>query len=363
MSVSPFAVPVAPDWEGLLRCIRRDGAARRVHHIELFLDDEVQQAICERYDLLAGLDRGDPHFRHKAYIAIQRFLGYDYVTASVEGIEFTFNRRRTRDTAGLQRTTGRDYMNEHVGPITSWEEFERYPWPDLAHASTRTLDWYETNLPDDMCVVAFGGFGHLTEHLTWLMGYETLCYALYDQRDLVHAIVQRVTEISEAIARRVLEFSRVKVMWGSDDMGFRTGTLISPRDLRALILPGHRRLAELSHAAGRPYILHSCGNLKAIMPDLIDDVKIDGKHSFEDNIEPVTVSTRKYGDRIALLGGIDLDFLCCAGEAAIRKRVRDTLDVCLPGGGYCLGSGNSIANYVPVDNYLAMLDEGRRYGA
>ena len=46
-----------------------------------------------------------------------------------------------------------------------------------------------------------------------------------------------------------------------------------------------------------------------------------------------------------------------------RARVRDTLEKCLPGGGYCLGSGNSIANYVPLQNYLTMLDEGRRYSA
>jgi uroporphyrinogen decarboxylase len=47
----------------------------------------------------------------------------------------------------------------------------------------------------------------------------------------------------------------------------------------------------------------------------------------------------------------------------VRKRVRDTLDACMPGGGYCLGTGNSVANYIPVENYLAMLDEGRRYMA
>jgi uroporphyrinogen decarboxylase len=41
--------------------------------------------------------------------------------------------------------------------------------------------------------------------------------------------------------------------------------------------------------------------------------------------------------------------------------VRETLSVCQPGGGYCLGTGNSVANYLPVDNYLAMLEEGRKY--
>ncbi len=56
------------------------------------------------------------------------------------------------------------------------------------------------------------------------------------------------------------------------------------------------------------------------------------------------------------------DVLCGrASEEQIRDRVRKTLDICQPGGGYCLGSGNSIANYIPVDNYLIMMDEGRRY--
>lgn len=46
----------------------------------------------------------------------------------------------------------------------------------------------------------------------------------------------------------------------------------------------------------------------------------------------------------------------------IRKRVRDFIDTLSPGGGYCLGSGNSIPDYVPIANYWAMLDEGLKYG-
>jgi uroporphyrinogen decarboxylase len=97
------------------------------------------------------------------------------------------------------------------------------------------------------------------------------------------------------------------------------------------------------------------------MEDLIEDVSIDAIHSFEDTIESVISAKEQYGDRIALLGGIDVDFLCRATVEQIRQRVRDTLEKCMPGGGYCLGTGNSVANYIPVDHYLAMLDEGRRY--
>jgi uroporphyrinogen decarboxylase len=120
-------------------------------------------------------------------------------------------------------------------------------------------------------------------------------------------------------------------------------------------------MSEMSHTVGRPYILHSCGNLFTIYEDLIEDVAIDGKHSFEDTIEDVRQLKPVYCDRMALLGGIDVDFLCRASESAIRERVRETLDICMPGGGYCLGTGNSVANYIPLNHYLAMVDEGRRY--
>jgi len=358
---TPFSVPVEPDWQGLVDCIMRRGTPRRVYHIELFLDREVQDTICRRYGVLRGLDEADPYFEQKRTVRLQRFLGYDYVRCGLDGFEMPLKRSCVTDTASLRRTAGRSYMEEHRGPITNWQEFDAYPWPDPERLSTRSLEWYEEHLPDDMCVIASGGLAHFAEHLTWLMGYETLCYALYDRRDLVQAIADRLLALYRRVLERILAFDRVKMVWGSDDMGFRSGTLISPKDLRAFVLPGHRLMAEMSHAAGRPYLLHSCGNLSAIMDDLIEDVGIDAKHSFEDTIESVIKVKRTYGRRIALLGGIDVDFLCRATSAQVRERVRETLAACLPGGGYCLGTGNSVANYIPVDNYLAMVDEGRRF--
>ena len=362
MSNNLFSIDVTPNWEGLVRCIERRGTPDRVYSIELFLDAEVQTAVCDRFDLLDDLDPGDPFYDQKRQVILQSFLGYDYVRCSLEGWEMPLKLMAIEDTAEeLVRESGRSYMEEHRGPITNWEEFEAYPWPNPESASTRSLDWYTANLPEGMCIMGSGGFAHFAEYLTWLMGYETLCYALYDQRDLVAAISERLVDIYRRFVKRLLEFERIKLIWGSDDMGFRTGTLISPDDLREFVLPGHKLMAQMSHAAGRPYLLHSCGKLEAIMEDLIEDVGIDARHSFEDTIEDIFVAKERYGDRIAVLGGIDMDFLCRASEEQVRQRVRDTLEKCLPGGGYCLGTGNSVANYLPLDNYLAMLDEGRRF--
>jgi uroporphyrinogen decarboxylase len=355
---TPFSHPVKPDWEAFISCIRRRGTPRRVHCAELFLDAEVQDAVCARYELAAGLDPADPFYPEKRQIALQRFLGYDYVRCGLENVAWTFNETRAEDTASNRRADGRAYMDEHRGPITSWEELEAYPWPDFSRAGTRSLEWYQKNLPDDMCLVS-GGNSHYAELLQWLMGYETLCYTLFDQPDLVRAIRSRVDELSAQELSVYLQFDRVRCIWGSDDMGFRSGLLLSPADMRELVLSGHRLMAEKTHASGRLYLLHSCGDLSAIREDLISTVQIDAKHSFEDTIESVIDAKRGYGERVALLGGIDVDFLCRSTPDEIRARVRKTVEACQPGGGWCLGTGNTVANYIPLDNYLAMLDAGR----
>ena len=350
-----------PDWQALVDNLLRKGTPQRCHHMELFHDAEIANAIIDRYDLAAGLNENDSDYGLRRHVAFYRFLGFDYVRVHIAAAgDLKLHHIQADDTAEKPHKGGRSYQDEHSGPIMSREDFERFEWPDPhVPQSTAELEWYQENLPEDMCIIASVG-GHFAEWLCWLMGYETLCFALYDQRDLVEAIEARLRDIFRVTTARALEFDRVKVVWGSDDMGFKTQPLISPDDARRFFLPGHKELAAMSHAAGRPYLLHACGNLNELIDDLIDDVKIDAKHSFEDTIEDVREVKYTYGQRIALLGGIDVDFLCRADEAGIRQRVRETLDICQQGGGFCLGSGNSVANYVPLENYLAMVDEGWR---
>ncbi len=350
-----------PDYEGLIDTLTHKGTPKRVYHMELFQDPQIQNAIFERFELGNSIQESDPYFEYKKLIAVQRICGFDYVRTNLDGFEFLLNNHIVEDTASLKRTEGRVYRDEHTGYITSWEEFEKFPWPNPNKPEcTQTLEWFQKNLPEDMCIIS-GPMSHFCEYLTWLMGYETFCYALYDQRDLVWAIADKLRELYRDVIRRYLEFDRLKIFFAADDMGFKGGLLFSAQDMRDLVLEGHKEMASLAHDAGRLYLLHSCGNLEEIMDDLIDDVNIDGKHSFEDTIKDVRELKKIYGKRIALIGGIDVDFLCRADEETVRQRVRDTVMVCQPGGGYCLGTGNSVANYIPLENYLAMLDEGRLF--
>jgi uroporphyrinogen decarboxylase len=91
------------------------------------------------------------------------------------------------------------------------------------------------------------------------------------------------------------------------------------------------------------------------MDSIIDVCKYDGKHSYEDTIEPVEAAYERWGNRIAIMGGIDLDFVCRKTPEEVYQRSRAMLERAEKHGGYALGSGNSIPEYVPQENYFAMI--------
>jgi uroporphyrinogen decarboxylase len=353
---------IEPDIEELLAVIRRSSMPKRVHHIELFLDEEIKQLICERFEIRAKIDSGSEFADVSREIELHRFLGYDAFRVGLRSAEiWTLPTMATDDTthAAGQKRGERNWMNEHTGPVQSWEDFEKYPWPSISNVDFSNFEWLNKNLPENMG--CYDLTAHILEIVTWLFGYETLCLKLFDDSELVEAVCERVGQFYVELTKTYCDFSCIKVVWGSDDMGYRTATMLSPDFLRRNILPWHKKCAEIAHEHGLMYLLHSCGNIEEIMDDLIDDVGIDARHSYEDVIMPVTEVKKKYGEQIAILGGIDMDFLCRADEKAVRKRVKETLELCMPGGGYCLGTGNSVANYIPLNNYLAMLDEGRKF--
>lgn len=253
----------------------------------------------------------------------------------------------------------RAWNDQHHGLIETEMDFECYPWPRLEDFDFFPYEYLNTHLPEGMGLIASHAAGPF-EHLSALMSYEVLCLALYDTPVLVKAVADRVGGLMEGYYRHLLDLDRLIAVFPGDDMGFRSGTLIGPEHLRSLTLPWHKRFANLTHQRGLPYFLHSCGNLSSIMDSLIDEVGIDGKHSFEDAILPVEAFQLRYGGlepgRIAVLGGLDLNVLALGTPDEVRRRTCELIDICGARGRYAVGSGNSIPSYIPLENYLAMVD-------
>jgi uroporphyrinogen decarboxylase len=354
-----------PNIDRLLTVLRRQGEPDRVPLVDFWHDLEIIETVLGKAVpriRVAGPAPVDRDLEARFWDLMIEFfhkLGYDYVKVMVGQFVTEYGCLATQDTATLSKGQ-RSWARESDGLIGTWEDYERYPWPDPRDVDYFAVEYVTAHLPEGMGVIGYGG--NILEPVAFLMGFQNLAIALYEQPDLVGAMFDRVGELSMACCEAACQIDSVRAILSSDDLGFRTGTLISPDHLRQYVLPWHKRVVECAHSHGRPVILHSCGNLEVIMDDLIDDVGIDAKHSFEDAIMPVAEAKARYGDRVALLGGVDVDFLCRATEEEVRAYVRDLIDACGPGGGWALGTGNSVANYIPVKNFLAMLDEGRRYG-
>lgn len=349
-----------PDFERMRKVLLRHSEPDRVPFVELFADREIMQAVIgEPIPVVAQQERDLRELALRRTIRFWYETGYDYVTVQAV-LDMPMKRVTADDTAALPREQ-RSWTDESSGVINSWQDFEAYPWPRPEEIDYYNLEFVARNLPHGMQMIFLGPGGQL-ENIMWLMGYVPFSFALRDDPALVEAVAGKVGELLLTVFSTAAEMPGVGALWLGDDMGFKTGTMVSPSVMRQYVFPWQKRLAKIAHDHDLPFLLHACGNLTSIMGDLIEDVGIDAKHSFEDVIMPIAEAKRVYGDRVALLGGIDVDFLCRASEDEVRAYTRRAIDDCAPGGGWALGTGNSVANYIPVENYLAMLDEGRRYG-
>jgi uroporphyrinogen decarboxylase len=364
-----------PNFENLRRTIRCEGPPGPVPFFELFADPGMVEAVLgepfpidlyrfigEPMTDLSGDDVPALLKSMEMYVRFCSEVGYDYVFM-LSGLNLQRSFEYATDTVESENWPDRQrsWQNEASGPIQSWEDFEAYPWPKPEELRHVALEYVSTIVPEGMKVAAFN-YGGVFECSTWMMGLESFAVGLVDQPDLVEAICQRVGELVTATAAQIASIDNVGIVLLSDDLGFSSSTLVSPAVLRRHIVPHYKDAVEAVHQAGRELVYHSCGNMYKLMDDLIDDVGIDAKHSFEDKILPVEEAYRRWGDRIAILGGVDMDLLARGSEEAVRARTREILEVCgTRGTAYALGSGNTAANYLSKQNYLAMLDEGRRW--
>jgi uroporphyrinogen decarboxylase len=264
------------------------------------------------------------------------------------------------DTAKGHEDLNRTWQNLSLGPIQNWEDFERYPWPEITDDDFYIHRYICSHLPEGMGFISCHA-GGVYEHSSRLLGYEQLCYKVIDEPDLVKAVADKVGDIVIKYNTYLLELDKLVAVLQGEDFGFNTQTLLSPEDIKKYYLPWHKKFAAQLHEGGKPYYFHSCGKIDTIIDDLIYDVKIDGKHSFMEGIAPVSKAKKLYGDKICLLGGVDVNNLTILQPEDLRAYVRGIIDTCAPGGKFALGAGNSIPSYIPVENYLIMIDEALKY--
>lgn len=331
-----------PDFNFLAQVLQRKPTSRPVMFEFILGEDKEKMLVEEEYDVSSELKRNIT--RIKAF----RNAGYDFCPILINGAAFY---RKQADHQAVQTKS----LNAGA-IIVDRDSFNLYAWPDVNQCDFSLLRQLEPYLEGNMKLIPYSYDGIL-ENAIGIIGYENMCYMLYDDEDLLAEVFRKIGEITQEYYLRCLDYPSVGAILCNDDWGFNSQTMLPPAVLRKHVFNWYKKIVSKAHEKRKLAIVHSCGYYQDIIEDLIQDIKFDGKHSFEDNIVPVEKAYSVLKDKIAILGGIDMNFLKSKTPQEVYERSKK-LVVKAKQGGLALGSGNSIPNYIPKENYLAMLKAG-----
>jgi len=237
---------------------------------------------------------------------------------------------------------------------------ESYPWPKADQLDYTNLETIGQYLPANMKLIVT--FGHIFTAAWQLTGFESFCLMLYDDPPLVREILKRIGEEVLKQLEKILSIETVGAMCFQDDIAYNSGPMISIPALREIFFPWLADIADMCHARGRPLIYHTDGNATLLLPEIIR-TGTDALQALEPASMDIVAVKREYGDRLALMGNLDLGYTLTRGSTEdVEEAVKYLLKYVAPGGGFLLGSSNSITNCVPLENFKTVLKTTYEYG-
>jgi uroporphyrinogen decarboxylase len=242
-------------------------------------------------------------------------------------------------------------------------EVERFDWPDPGF-----LDFSETlrnvDAANDAGLAVFGGMWMPFFHIAAdFFGMENYFMKMYTHPEVVDAVTKRIVDFYLAANRRCLDAMADKLVAGffGNDFGSQRDLLISPEMFERFIMPYYRQCIALIKSYGLKVVVHSCGAVDRVIPRLIE-AGIDGLHPLQAKAAGMDAESlaRKYGGKIAFIGGVDTQDLLPFGKAEdVRLEVRRLRSIF---GGRCIisPSHEALLPNVGPEKLIAMADEATR---
>ncbi len=213
----------------------------------------------------------------------------------------------------------------------------------------------------------------LFTYLSWGPGFTKTCnmvgperclMAMVEDPDWVRDMFMTDAQVCAAIAEEVLGRGLdVDAGWIFDDLGYKHKGFFSPAAYRELLMPAHKLVCDVFKAHGKPMILHSCGYVTEFVPLFIE--------AGFDCLQPLEVKAgndllalkQQYGDRLALMGGIDVRAMAHPDPKVIEQEIASKVPVAKAGGGYIFHSDHSVPDDVSFRQYTRVMELAAHYGS
>jgi len=253
---------------------------------------------------------------------------------------------------------------QQYGTFTSIEDWEKWAenFPD-PYAEGRDVDAKVMIQLADKYDMAVAGL--LREPFATL--FECFPIAIFyrllrEHPDFIKKAVRRYTDYNCEMCKIYGELGCDLVI-STGDLAHRDGPLANPKIFEEIFFPELRRQVEAAHKAGIKYVKHTDGDIRKLLPGLVNIARVDGVHSLDPSAGvDIGEVKEKYGDKIFLMGNIAVDHLALKSIPEIVEETKDCLRKAAPGGGFMLCSSNSWYTHCKIENCLAMVRTGHKYG-
>lgn len=291
--------------------------------------------------------------------------GYDYVLLTVGmmrpgGVTQDSQISKVIQSSLAQQETDDDSWNIwKKSRIHTPADFDSFPWEKAVQLDYSKFYQVQQYLPKGMKIIATTG---KIFTLTWmLMGFENFAVNLKVDPAFTARVIERVAQIQLAGLRQVAAIPNVAAVWAVDDIAFGTGPIIRPQDLRKFIFPWYEEFGKICHDHGLYFFFHTDGVVWDLVEDLIA-LGVDALHPIDPTCMDIVAVKCKVGERLTLIGNISNQLLEEGTPAEVTALTQQRLREVAPGGGYCLGSGNSVPDWAKIENYKAMITTALQYG-
>jgi len=272
-----------------------------------------------------------------------------------------------RTVFGIERT-GLGYGQPTTHPLAeaTLDEIHAYPWPTTDRADIDGIR-AEAESYNGKYAILGGAWSPFWHDAIDMMGMESLYMRMFDEPEAVDALMKHMVDYYFDLSRLIFDATAdvTDIFFIGNDLGSQTGPLLGVDLFERFVQPHLKRLVDLGHDYGLKVMLHCCGGIAPLIPNLIE-IEMDAIHAVQTTCRgmDLTELKRNFGDKMVFNGGIDSHHILIDGTPDyVRQKTREILDIMKPGGGYIAGaSHDTILEETPVENIVAMFDAIKEFG-
>jgi len=272
----------------------------------------------------------------------------------------TITRYVPHETGGYWENCDFPLMEGDTETALNWN----FPNPD--NFDYESLDGQCEKYKDYGLVLGSNGLGVVICRLGFYMGMSQAMISLQLEEPAALILMDRLLDFQFKHLERMLHKvgDRVQLIWMGEDLGTQIGPLVSMKLFERQVLPHHKKFFDLANSFNVPVMLHTCGSSSWAYPKYIqaglwavDTLQPDAK-----NMEPRYLK-ETFGEQLVFHGCISTKGAVTYGTPEeVEQEVRETLEIMMPGGGYCLAPTHRLQDNTPLENALAMYRAAHQYG-